>query len=279
MSGLEVRSLAQEKKIKMNKEIEKRKRLAIGACKEIGQILLDNFGKAIKVKSKGDRDLVTDIDKRCDRLIIKLIKRNFPEDGILSEESPVHLSSSGFIWIIDPIDGTHNFIYNIEIFGTSIALEFRGKVVLGTIFMPCTKELYIAQKGKGAYCNGKRITVSKRKLREATLVYDSSIRCQKRQMLESLGELVDKTFNVRMFGSTVRSLTYLAEGKVDAEIEFNDKVWDFAAGLLLVEEARGEATDFQGKAWNTKTGGYIASNGILHRDILKIMKRGAKNER
>jgi len=256
--------------------IGKRKDLAIGACEEIGSILLDNFGKRFRVKAKGDRDLVTDIDERCERAIIRLIKKHYPQDGILSEESPHSPSASGFSWIIDPLDGTHNFVHNIEVFGTSVALEFKREVVLGLIYMPTTDELYIAQKGKGAYRNGKRITVSKRSLQEATLIYDSSLRINKRKMLRSLDGLVDKVFNVRMFGSTVRSLTYLAEGKVDIEIEFNDKVWDFAAGLLLVKEAGGEATDFQGKPWNTDTRGYIASNAILHKELLKIIRRGLK---
>lgn len=260
----------------MNINIEARKKLAIKACKETGKILLDSFGKKLRIKSKGDRDLVTDIDERCERLIIKLIKKHYPQDGILSEESPRSPSSSGFRWIIDPIDGTHNFVHNIEIFGTSIAIEFKGRVVLGLIYMPITDELYIARKGEGAYRNGKRIAVSKRSLKEATLVYDSSMRLNKRQMLKSLGGLVDKVFNVRMFGSTVRSLTYLAEGKADIEIEFNDKVWDFAAGLLLVEEAGGKSTDFRGRQWNTNTQGYIASNAVVHEQLLRIMKRGLK---
>lgn len=249
-----------------------RKKLAIRACKEIGRILQGSFGKAIKVRSKGDRDLVTNIDKRCEKLILRLIKRHYPGDGILSEESPNFPSRSGFRWIIDPIDGTHNFIHHIEIFGTSCALEFKGEVVLGVIYMPWTDELYTAQKGRGAYCNGKRISVSKRSLRQSTVIYDSSLRLNKREMLKGLGGLVDKIFNVRMFGSTVRSLTYVAKGKAEAEIEFNDKVWDFAAGLLLVEEAGGKSTDFKGRPWNTKTKTYIASNGIVHRELLKIIK-------
>ena len=192
----------------------------------------------------------------------------------MAEESHYNYLSKGaaYKWIIDPIDGTHNFIHNIEIFGTSIALEFRGMVILGVVYMPWTDEFYIAQKGKGAYCNGKRINVSKRILKDATMVYDSGIRRNKKQMLNGLNALVDKVFNVRMFGSTARSLTYLAEGKVDVEIEFNDKVWDFAAGLLLVEEAGGKATDFKGRPWNTETKGYIASNGIIHKSVLKIIK-------
>ena len=274
MSGLAVKSLGKEKVI--SADIEKRKKLAVSASKEVGKILLAKFGKTLKIKSKGDRDLVTDIDKKADQTFIKSIKRHFPDDGILSEESPGSHSSSGFRWIIDPIDGTHNFIHSIEIFGSSYALAFNGEVVLGVIYMPWTDELYVAQKEKGAYCNGKKITVSKRKLEEATLVYDSSIHLNKDEMLPSLGRLADRAFNVRMFGSTVRSLTYVAEGKVEAEIEFNDKVWDFAAGLLLVEEAGGQATDFKGRGWNIDTKKYLASNRIIHSDILKILRRGRK---
>jgi myo-inositol-1(or 4)-monophosphatase len=256
--------------------LEKRKNLAIKACKEIGKLLLDSFDQAYQVQSKGDRDLVTEIDQKADRLIFRLIKSNFPKDGILSEESPHSPSRSGYRWIIDPIDGTHNFIHHIAVFGTSCALEFQGKVVLGIIYMPYSDEFYIARKGGGAYCNGKRLKVSQRTIREATLIYDSSIRYNKKEMLKHLGKLADKVFNLRMFGSTVRGLSYIAEGKAEAEIEFNDKVWDFAAGLLLVEEAGGSSTDFQGSPWNTRSGGYIASNGVIHRDLLKMMKGGKR---
>ncbi len=255
-------------------KLEQREKLALKACRQIGSLLLDNFNKKYQVKSKGDRDLVTDIDKKADRLICRLIKSHFPQDGILSEESPHSPSSSGYRWIIDPIDGTHNFIHHIAVFGTSCAVEYKGQVVLGVIYMPYTKELYIARKGRGAYCNGKRIKVSKRKLKAATLVYDSSIRYNKKEMLAKLGKLVDKVFNLRMFGSTVRGLSFIAEGKAEIEIEFNDKVWDFAAGLLLVEEAGGKSTDFQGRPWSTKSGGYIASNGVVHKDLLKMMRGG-----
>ncbi|TRZ49378.1 MAG: inositol monophosphatase [Dehalococcoidia bacterium] len=253
--------------------IGKRKEIAIKAAREAGAILLANFGRKIRIKSKGDRDLVTNVDKLAEKTIIQLIRKYFPEDGILSEETPrLTPSNSGFRWIIDPIDGTHNFIHRIAAFGTSIALEFKGEVILGVIYMPYTDELYIAQKGKGSFCNGKGIHVSERPLKEATLVYDSSIRFNKNEMLKGLGRLADKAFNMRMFGSTVRGLTYVAEGKAEAEIEFNDKLWDFAAGLLLVEEAGGRSTDCQGGAWNVKTGRYIASNAVVHEDILKLMK-------
>ncbi len=256
----------------MSVNIEARDKLALQGCRQIGKILRDNFSKSFRVMSKGDRDLVTDIDQRCEQAITSLIKKRYPQDGIVSEESPASASDSGFRWIIDPLDGTHNFIHNIEVFGTSVALEFKREVVLGLIYMPLTDELYSARKGEGAYRNGRKITVSDRGLREATLIYDSSLRLNKQKMLQGLDRLVDQVFNVRMFGSTVRSLSYIAEGKADIEVEFNDKPWDFAAGLLLVEEAGGRCSDFQSRPWNIDTKGYIASNAILHQQLLTMMR-------
>ncbi len=254
-------------------QIEGRREIAVDAAKEVGKILIDNFKGSIKVESKKDESLVTNIDLAAEGKIVKLIKDNYPQDNILSEESKYETLNSEFKWIVDPLDGTHNYIHNIELFGTSIALEFKGKVILGIIYMPITEELYTAKKGEGAELNGKRINVSRRGLKEATMVYDSSIRYNKGPMLAGLDKIIDKVFNVRMFGSSIRHLSYLAEGKVDLDIEYNDKTWDFAAGLLLVEEAGGKATDFKGKEWCSTTRGYIASNGIEHKEILKIIEK------
>lgn len=255
----------------MKNDIAKRKAIAIKAAKEAGRISLYNFKKPFKIKSKGDRNLVSEIDLRAERAIISLVKKHFPKDGILSEESPCTKSKSGFRWIIDPIDGTHNYIHKIAIFGTSIAVEFKGEVMLGIIYMPVKNELYAAEKNKGAYKNGKRIKVSKRKLNKCTLIYDSSIRYHKNEMLKGLGKLVDEVFNIRMFGSSARHLTYVAEGVAEADVEFHDKVWDFAAGLLIIEEAGGICTDFYGKKWSTNIERYIASNKAVHKDMLKAV--------
>lgn len=246
--------------------------MAIKAAKEAGKVLRNNFGSLLKVRDKKDKSLVTDIDLLAEEKIVKLIKAKYPQDNILSEESKYEISNSDFKWIIDPLDGTHNYIRGIENFGTSIAVAWKDKVVVGIIYLPMAKELYVAQKSKGAYGNGKRINVSKRNLRQSTLIYDSSIRYNKEPMLKCFGEIVDRVFNIRMFGSTVRSLSYIAEGKAELEIEWNDKVWDFAAGLLLVEEAGGKATDFAGEKWNLSTTGYIVSNGKVHKDILGILR-------
>jgi len=252
-------------------ELVARKNIAIKAAKQAGRMLSSRFGRINKIKAKGDRDLVTDIDLKAEGIIKSQIINNFPQDSIISEENPFEQRSE-FKWIIDPLDGTHNYIHNIDIFGVSIALAYKDEVVMGVIYMPQEDELYFAQKKRGAYLNGKRISVSQRKIKETTMIFDSSIRYQKNTMLKGLGRLIDEVFNVRMFGSTVRGLSYVAEGKAEAEIEYNDKLWDFAAGLLLVEEAGGRVTDLSGKKWNIKTKGYIASNGRIHNQILKLIK-------
>ncbi|MEA3493004.1 MAG: inositol monophosphatase family protein [Candidatus Margulisiibacteriota bacterium] len=257
--------------MKSELEIDKRLNVAIRAAKDTGGMLIDNFGSPIKFTTKEDGSLVTPIDLKAEKLIIDLIKKNFPEDRILSEESKPQFSDAAFRWIIDPLDGTHNYIRGIDIFGTSIALQCENEVVIGVIYLPVARELYHAQKGRGAYRNGKRISVSKRGLSQATMIYDSSIRGNKRPMLAGLSKTVDKVFNIRMFGSTAQSLSYIAEGKADLEIEFNDKIWDFAAGLLLVEEAGGKVTDFQGRKWGLHTRAYIASNGKMHGGILRMI--------
>jgi len=257
----------------MEREINKRIDLAIQATKDVGKLIMDNLGKIKSISDKGDRELVSNVDLEAEERIIGWIKKDFPKDNILCEERIYPHANSDFRWIIDALDGTHNYVHDIEIFGTSIALELCGEVVSGVIYIPAKEELYLAKRGEGAYLNNKRIGVSKRGLKDVTLVYDSRIIWDKELTLSCLRDLVENVFNIRMFGSTARSLTYLAEGKVDVEIEFNDKIWDFAAGLLFVEEAGGMATDFHGRRWNTKTQGFLASNGIVHQDILSVISK------
>jgi myo-inositol-1(or 4)-monophosphatase len=242
------------------------------AARKSGRILVENFGKIEKISKKYDGTLVTNVDLKMEKEIVKVIREKFPKDEILSEENIYPVKNSPFRWIVDPLDGTHNFIRGVNIVGTSIALEFNKKVIMGIIHMPFAKELYFACKGCGSYLNNKKISVSNRKLKEATLIYDSNvINEQTETMLEHLKKLKNKVFIMRMFGSTARSLSYIAEGKADLEIEYTDKVWDFAAGAILIEEAGGKFTDHKGNPWNTKSKDYIASNSLIHGEVLKML--------
>ncbi len=247
--------------------------VAIRSAERAGKILKENFGRVKKIQSKGNQQLVSNVDLEAERVIIETIKKHFPGHSILSEENP-RLNASDYKWIIDPLDGTHNFVKNIPIFGTSIALEYKKAVIMGVIYFPLDKRLYWSEKGKGAYLNGKRLRVSSRKLSDATCVYDSSIRYNPEPMTLVLRNLSTKLFNLRMFGSSAEHLALVAEGRIDLDIEFNDKPWDFAAGALLVKEAGGEFTDFQGNPWNASIPNYVASNGIIHREVLEVIKSG-----
>jgi len=248
------------------------KKVSFAAIQKAGASLKANFGRVKTIKQKAKAQLVSNADLEAEQIIIQHIRKYFPSHSILSEETP-HLNNSEYCWIIDPLDGTHNFIRKIPIFGISIALQYKDEVILGVLYFPLDKRLYWAEKQKGAYLNGKRIHVSKNSvLSQATCVYDSSIRYNPEIMGEVLKKVSRYVFNIRMLGSTAEHLALLAEGKIDLDIEFNDKVWDFAAGALLVKEAGGEFTDFEGKPWDTHIPNYVASNRIIHKEVLKIIK-------
>ncbi|MEM7816770.1 MAG: inositol monophosphatase, partial [Candidatus Aenigmatarchaeota archaeon] len=166
----------------------------------------------------------------------------------------------------------HNFIRNINIFGVSVGVVYKRRFIFGCIYMPIDKELYVGEKGNGAYKNGKKISVSLRKnLKDCSISFDSSIRYSPSKMLKVLGKISKEVFNIRMFGSSARVLSYIAEGKLDLAVEFYDRPWDFAGGVCLIEEAGGRFTDLRGAPITHNTIGYIASNGIVHKKVERII--------
>lgn len=252
--------------------------VGIEAARSAGAYLQDNFGKDQKVHVKGDRNLVTDVDRNAQKLIIDIIDARFPQHGIIAEEGMSRSEQAEYLWIIDPLDGTHNYIRNIPIYGVSIGILRKGRYVGGVIYMPPDGgELYVAEEGNGAYKNDKKILVSELKdLPACTVSFDSGIRHEPDVMLPVLGELADRTFNVRMFGSSARALSYLAEGKIDICVEFKDQPWDCAAGICLIEQAGGKVTDLSGGRMLHTTIGYIATNGHTHGMVLDIVRSGVK---
>ena len=248
------------------------KNLAIAAAEEAGKILMDNFGKIERVDTKDVQELVSNVDIASENKIIAMIKAKYPDHSILCEESEGVLTKSEYKWIIDPLDGTHNYIYGINVFGVSIALEYKGEIVMGVINMPYSGEMYWAMKGEGAYLNGKPIQTSRRTMEDALVVFDSTLHSQKASKTGFLSVLVDKTFGLRMSGSAVRNLTYVARGIVDLVVEYSDKPWDFAAGGLIVEEAGGRMTTLDGDKWSPYIQGYLASNGKFHNEILQLLQ-------
>jgi len=249
--------------------------VAIDAAKEAGIFLLNNFGKITTIEKKGDRNFATNLDKEAEVMILDKIRTKFPSHGIIAEESGKSNPDREYLWIVDPLDGTHNFMRNIDIFGVSIGIVRGEEFVGGVIYMPKEDELYVGQKGAGAYKNNKKIEVSSNdKLEDCSIAFDSSIRYSPEVMLKVLGDLADRVFNVRMLGSSVRHLSYLAEGTLDFVVEFHDRPWDFAGGVSIIEEAGGKLTNLNGGRLTYKNIGYIASNFLTHSKVEEIVRKG-----
>ena len=246
--------------------------LAIDAAKEAGDFLLENFGKVSQIEKKGDRDFATNLDKEAEEMILDKIRTKFPNHGIIAEEGGSSALDGEYLWIIDPLDGTHNFMRNIDIFGVSIGIVHKEKFVGGVIYMPKENELYVGQKGGGAYKNNKKIKVSSNdNLGDCSIAFDSSIRYSPEVMLKVLGDLAAEVFNVRMLGSSARHLSYLAEGVLDFVVEFHDRPWDFAGGVCIIEEAGGKLTNLKGGLLTYKDIGYIASNTFVYDKVKRIV--------
>ncbi|MFN8771245.1 MAG: inositol monophosphatase family protein [Neisseriaceae bacterium] len=227
----------------------------------------------LKVQKKGHNDFVTDLDKKSEEIIVKTILQAFPEHNILGEEYGNLNKNSDYTWIIDPIDGTTNFVHGYPHYCISIALKHKDKVTHGVILDPNRNDLYKAELGKGAYCNDKRIRVSSHSL-EYSLVatgfpsYDMSIIDQ---YLTIFKEIILSTNGVRREGSAALDLAYVASGHIDGFWEFNLKSWDIAAGILLVREAGGIVIDFNGNQHNSNEGNIIAANSKIANQLQKII--------
>lgn len=245
---------------------------AIDAAVSAGKFLWENFGRIDKIEAKGDRNLVTNLDKTAEQIIIDAVMGKFPHHAILGEESGKIGADKEYLWIVDPLDGTHNFIRGINVFGVSIGVVHKDEFVAGVIYMPVEDELYVGEKGNGAYKNNVKIEVSKyQELKECSISFDSSIRFSPQIMLKVLDVLAKESFNIRMFGSSVRVLAYIAEGKLDFAVEFHDHPWDFSGGVCIVEEAGGRLTSLKGGKLTYKTIGYVVSNGVVHDKVAGII--------
>lgn len=250
--------------------------IAAKAARTAGEMLKAHFGRVAHIEKKTDRSLVTNLDKEAERIVIAMLQSAFPLYGIIGEEggksAEAPRNTGGYTWVIDPLDGTHNYIRGIPIYGVSIGLMQGKEFVAGVIYMPTEDHLYTAEKGGGSWKNGKKIHVSRCSLLEqCSLAYDSDLRTGPDRKIRCLKEFASQIFNIRMSGSSVRNLTYCAEGKVDAVVEFDDRIWDFAAGVTIIREAGGKITGHQGDTLDGTCGCYAATNGHLHDAVVEII--------
>lgn len=257
--------------------------VAITAAKEAGKIQLHHFGQPQSVTYKGEFDPVTEVDGLCDEAIQRTIRHTFPDHDILTEESPFREKGSSHRWIIDPIDGTTNYARGFPFFSVSVGLEFDGEVTLGVVYYPILGELFVAEKGKGAFLNGKKVAVSqtdqlKRSLLATGFPYD--VQKNSDLYLGYFRLFIQKCLAIRRPGSAAIDLCYVAAGRFDGFWELSLKPWDTAAGILLVTEAGGRITDPQGRPFNIYSGGFlVASNGLIHDQMLQVIEEIDKEQR
>lgn len=224
---------------------------------------------------EGINNLVTEVDHAAEEIIIATIKEDFPEHQILSEECGELVQDSQYKWIIDPIDGTVNFAHRIPICCVSIGLEHNGKMVLGGIFNPFLNELFVGERGQGVTLNGKRVSVSKKAaVASACLVtgFPYTYLDEPNGPLQVFDRFIRRGIPVRRLGSAAIDLAWVACGRFDGFYEHKLQAWDSAAGFLLVEEAGGKVTQMNGDPFSPYKPGIIATNGIIHDELVEWVK-------
>jgi myo-inositol-1(or 4)-monophosphatase len=246
--------------------------VAIAAARAAGEVLKRGFGRNQNVRYKGEVDLVTEADEKAEQKIKEVLQEAFPNYGILTEESGRLEGQGEACWIVDPLDGTTNYAHELPIFATSIALQREGEVVLGVVHDPMAEETYLAKRRGGATLNGQTIKVSGtdeliRALLATGFPYD---RQDMQPALDLFGHFAVLSQSMRRLGSAALDLCYLAAGRLDGYYERGVWPWDIAAGTMILEEAGGKVTDYQGRTLDLEGREIVASNGPLHPSLISV---------
>ena len=251
---------------------------ALNAAGHAGAYQMRHFGKAQKISYKGKINIVTEIDKQSEQMILKTLRSNFPDCDYVTEETDIAQSGKACRWIIDPLDGTTNYAHGYSCFCVSIALEVEGRVRLGVVYAPYYEELFYAVEGKGAWLKSKtgkkRLQVSKvTDLEKSLLVtgFPYSVREESASLFALFERMVLSAQGVRRDGSAALDLSYVAAGRFDGFWETNLRPWDTAAGQLMVREAGGTNTDFAGHAYHPSMSAIVSTNGLIQKDMLAII--------
>jgi myo-inositol-1(or 4)-monophosphatase len=248
---------------------------AIEAVVRAGDVMIERFGTAVRVDKKGAIDLVTEVDVAIEREFRTMIADRFPDHVVLGEEMGGSDDvPEGPCWVFDPIDGTTNFAHGLPIFCSSLALEIGGVAEIAAVYDPTRRELFTAERGGGAFLNGAPLRASSAEtLLESVLVtgfpYDVHSRVQ--EIVGLFGEFVGRARAVRRLGSAAIDLCYVAAGRMDGFWERDLKPWDIAGGALLVSEAGGRLTNFDGHPFRSRGRDVVASNGRIHDEMLQVI--------
>jgi myo-inositol-1(or 4)-monophosphatase len=254
---------------------EAEQKVLLAAARQAGKILQAMSIRTVAIDYKGEIDLVTEADRKSEATIIAAIRRHFPGDDILTEESQTDRTASPRRWIIDPLDGTTNYAHRFPFWCVSIAFEVGGRMTLGAVNNPNLRELFFARRGKGAFLNGTRIRVSAQSRLEQSLLatgFPYDVHTSPQNNLEHFGRFIRRAQAVRRPGSAAMDLAYVACGRFDGFWEIKLKPWDMAAAALLVEEAGGAVSRFDGGPFDPYVPECLASNGQVHDAMIAVLK-------
>lgn len=251
--------------------------IAIRAARKAGDVIIRSLERvdALSVAAKARNDFVSEVDHRAEQAIIEIIHKAYPHHGILAEESGLSAGSDTYQWIIDPLDGTTNFLHGFPQFAVSIALSVKGQLDQAVIYDPVSQELYTASRGSGAQLNNRRIRVAKRHDLDGALI-GTGFPFRRPELLDpylaTFRALAPKVADVRRAGSAALDLAYVAAGRLDGFWEFGLSPWDMAAGVLLIQEAGGTVSDFGGGQQFLEHGNVVAGNLKMHAAILRTIQ-------
>ena len=252
--------------------------VAIEIAREAGKVLREEVDRPPDIAYKGDFDLVTQADRRSEKVIVERLQRYFPGHAVAAEEGTGTDSDAEYRWHVDPLDGTTNFAHGYPCFCVSMALARRGQLILGVVYNPVYDEMFTAARGEGATFNGKKIHCSKIGAVKNSLLC-TGFPNHKRESHPNIYYYWDFTLRshgVRRDGSAALDLAYVAAGRFDGFWEFGLKPWDTAAGIVLVEEAGGSVSDLDGQPYTLGGRTILASNGLIHEEIKQIAAAVAK---
>ncbi len=251
------------------------------AARLAGEVILNKLGRlgAREIEAKRAFDFVTEVDRKSESVIIETIRKKFPSHSFLAEETLKQPETGDYRWIIDPLDGTTNYIHGYPMFSVSIALQFGGEIISAVVFDPLRDELFQAVRGGGAFLNGQRLRVSQTALEKSLVATGFPFR--KKEMtdlyLKAFRMIFLEVSDIRRAGSAALDLAYVAAGRLDGFFELNLSPWDIAAGSLLITEAGGIITDFAGTGDFLSTGNVVAGNPSIQPQILEKITEAFKD--
>lgn len=261
--------------------------VAVNCAAKAGEWIKSKIGNITQLDTKYSmHDLVTEVDKGSERMIRNLIGTHFPQHSFLGEEGVEpgpeasakalkELSDSEYLWIVDPIDGTTNYVHGFPFYSISIALAYRGQVIVGVVYDPSRDELFVAERGKGAYVHGRKMQVSQENSLSQSLIatgFPAEQHIALPANMKGIQSLAPKVRNLRIAGSAALHMAYVAAGRLSGFWEYNLSSWDLAAGSLLVEEAGGQLSDISGGEYHLGVRNITASNGLIHSEFLNELK-------